>query len=123
MPHIILEHSANIPLPGNAQDLLKDLHDTLISCHTSYNMIDIKSRIITHENYRVSDGTREQGFVHLQLAILPRDPDVRKSTAEKLGARLQELLAPSLAGKNYAISVETRELDKNSYVKAAGGNL
>ncbi len=123
MPHIILEHSANITLPGNSSDLLKTLHDTLVACHPSYNMVDIKSRIITHDHYRVSDGTREQGFIHLQLAILPRDPDVRKLTAEKLGARLQELFAPSLAGKNYAISVETRELDKNSYVKAAGGNL
>jgi hypothetical protein len=48
---------------------------------------------------------------------------VRKAAAQNLHAAVSEIFAPSLKGKNYSITAEIRDLDKDTYVKAAGGNL
>ena len=123
MPHIIVEKSSNISMPDSAQAVLQKLHETLVATHDSFRMTDIKSRIVTHDDYRVSDGEREQGFIHVQLAILPRDPEVRKAAAQNLHASVSEIFASSLAGKNYSITAEIRDMCKDTYVKGAGGNL
>ena len=122
MPHMVLEYSDNVldrPVPGL---LLAALHDALVACGP-YNMQDIKSRIVRHDHYMVSDGQNDQAFVHLQLAIMPRDERIMKETSEKLLALLQEKFPKTKKDKNCAFSVEIRLLEKELYRKAASGTL
>ncbi len=122
MPHIVLEYSDNVidrPEPGT---LLRDLHNTLVGCGP-YTMQDIKSRILVHEKSLTSDGEKDQAFVHLGLAIMPREEKIMKETSEKLLAFLQEKFPKTKRDKNCSFSVEVRLIDKNTYVKAASGTL
>jgi len=122
MPHMILEYSANMQERPDPKALLRRLHDTLLTIG-SYNMADIKSRIIVHEDFLVSDGERDQAFAHLQLAILPREEKIRNESTEALLNVLKDVFAGSLATKNCGLSVEIRDLDRDSYRKASGGTL
>ncbi len=122
MPHMILEYSDNIidrPVPGI---LLADLHDALVASGP-YDMTQIKSRIVVHDKYLTSDGKNDQAFVHLQLAIMPRDEKIMKETSEKLLAFLQQNFPKSNKDLNCSFSVEVRLLEKELYVKAASGVL
>ena len=65
----------------------------------------------------------DQAFVHLQLAIMPRDEKIMKETSEKLLAFLQGKFPKTKKDKNCSFSVEIRLLDKNTYSKAASGTL
>lgn len=122
MPHMILEYSDNVidhPVPGL---LLEGLHNTLVASGP-YDMTQVKSRIIIHDKYQTSDGKKDQAFVHLQLAIMPRDEKIMKETSEKLLAYLQEKFPKTVKDKNCSFSVEIRLLEKNTYTKAASGTL
>lgn len=122
MPHMILEYSDNVidrPVPGA---LLSELHDALVASGP-YDMTQVKSRIVVHDKHQTSDGKNDQAFVHLQLAIMPRDEKIMKETSEKLFAFLQEKFPKTKKDKNCSFSVEIRLLDKNTYSKAASGTL
>jgi 5-carboxymethyl-2-hydroxymuconate isomerase len=122
MPHMILEYSDNIidrPVPGI---LLADLHDALVACGP-YDMTQIKSRLIVHDKHQTSDGKNDQAFIHLQLAIMPREQQIMKETSEKLLAFLQANFPKSKKDLNCSFSVEVRILEKELYSKAASGTL
>lgn len=122
MPHITVEYSANMTERPKPKIFLRALHDALVACGP-YKMEDIKSRLVRHDNFLVSNGEKEQAFVHLHLAIMPRDPEIQKKTTAALLEVLKKEFAESLATKNCAFSVEIRQLDKDSYVKASSGAL
>jgi 5-carboxymethyl-2-hydroxymuconate isomerase len=122
MPHITLEYSSNIIERPDPARVLRRLHDALAAIE-SYKMPDIKGRAIRHENFLVSDGERDQCFVHLQLAIMPRPPEIKNQSTAKLLEILKDEFADSLKHKNCSISVEIRDLDKDSYAKTTGGSL
>lgn len=119
---MILEYSDNVidhPVPGL---LLEGLHATLVGSGP-YDITQVKSRIVVHEQHMTSDGKKDQAFVHLQVAIMPRDENIMKATSEKLLAYLQEKFPKTVKDKNCSFSVEIRLLDKNTYTKAASGTL
>ncbi len=122
MPHLTLEYTDNVIDRPNPEIFLRELHTTLVNCGP-YNMPDIKSRIVMHGQYLTSDGDKNQAFVHLQLAIMPRDEDIMKATSEKLLAFLQEKFPKSKKDSNCSFSVEIRLLEKNLYMKTASGTL
>ena len=115
MPHIIVEYSANIKKRPEAKTFLKKLHDALLATSDTYKIQDIKSRIVIHDNFLVADGVADQPFVHLQLAIMPREDQVKKVTSAKLLGVLKQTFAEI---KNCSLSVEIRTLDKDCYNKA-----
>lgn len=94
---------------------LKKLHDTLLAVSDTYKIQDIKSRIIIHDDFLVADGAANQPFVHLQLAIMPREEQVKKESTARLLDVLKDYFS---ATPNCALSVEVRTLDKDCYMKA-----
>jgi 5-carboxymethyl-2-hydroxymuconate isomerase len=122
MPHITVEYSANMIERPKAKVFLRTLHDALVGCGP-YKMEDIKSRLVRYDNFLVSNGEKEQAFVHLHLAIMPRDTEIHKKTTATLLELLKKEFATSMETKNCALSVEIRLLDKDSYIKAGSGTL
>ncbi len=119
MPHIYLEYSDNVADRPEPKKLLRGLHDTLAGIE-SYNIRDIKSRLTVRRDYVVSDGGKNQSFVHLQLAIMPRPEALKKETSEKLLAYLMDTFPKT---GNCSFSVEIRELEKASYSKSVRGEI
>ena len=110
MPHCILEYSENTISSSEITELLEVIHDTLASS-SLFDEKAIKVRAISHTDYLVNK--RKQSFVHLQVAILfGRSEDQKVLLSKALVKNLSNILTHC-----NTISVEIRDIDKNSYKK------
>ncbi len=117
MPHITIEHSSNVKLTRAAEEVLKDLHE-ILAAQPSVDMTAIKSRIITHNVYRVSDGAGANNFVHLRLDVLTgRDIALRQQMGEVLLKILVAAFEPITHGDKINYSLEVREMERETYFK------
>ncbi|MDB6145034.1 MAG: 5-carboxymethyl-2-hydroxymuconate isomerase [Pseudomonas sp.] len=117
MPHLTMEHSANLPELNLAKTLLVLNQTLLISGHFGAEM-DIKSRSIAVEVFQVGTVAASRGFVHLKLALLSgRSSGVKKVLSESLLAALQDA-STWPAGVEVQLSCEVVDLDRDSYAKA-----
>jgi 5-carboxymethyl-2-hydroxymuconate isomerase len=124
MPHIIIEHSQNAELTQPAAKVLETLHSKLASFPT-IEFSGIKSRIIKHEDFRLADGATDAAFVHVQLALMTgRDVALRQEIGRGLMELLPELFRHVRAGSEVRLSVEVREMLRETYfykTSSAGG--
>jgi 5-carboxymethyl-2-hydroxymuconate isomerase len=123
MPHFVLEYSDNILEEVDFKEFFKRLHTLLVEAGP-FNLSDIKSRAIRHQEFYVADGQESNAFVHMTLSIFKgRDLGIRQAVGEKLLAFLQEEFARSLQKLNCSYTVEIREMDKQTYFKGVSGDL
>lgn len=88
MPHLIIEHSANLTV--DAPQLLSDLHDAMVATG-AVNMKGLKSRVVAHSDYRIGDGNPDYHFVHLTIMIREGRPKaVQEEMANKTLAVLEK---------------------------------
>lgn len=123
MPHFVLEYSDNILEKVDYEDFFKKLH-TLLADVGPFNLSDIKSRAIRHQQFYVANGQELNAFVHLTLSIFKgRDLSIRQAVGEKILAFLKEEFARSFEKLNCSYTVEVKEMDKETYFKATSGEL
>jgi 5-carboxymethyl-2-hydroxymuconate isomerase len=117
MPHIILEHSANIVEKSDFKGVLKRLHDTMMEFGV-FSLNDIKSRVYAVNNFYIADGSPNHAFVHLEVGILSgRNLEMREKLSEKMIGILKEEFQDSLHERHCIVSLELRELDRETYRK------
>jgi 5-carboxymethyl-2-hydroxymuconate isomerase len=119
MPHIVLEVSKNTSIESAAKELLLSIHNMLVATG-AFKSKDIKSRLYVSEHCLVGDGSDQIGFAHMSVSILPgRELTLIKDTSEKLLSLLKTTLEKLHPEKleQFALSVEFRELHKESYSK------
>jgi len=123
MPHFVLEYSDNILEEVDHKDFFKKLHTLLVE-NGPFNISDIKSRAICHQQFCVADGQESNAFVHLTLSIFKgRDLGLRQAVGEKILAFLKEEFPGSFQKLNCSYTVEIREMDKETYFKVMSGEL
>ncbi len=115
MPHCILEYSANVVDRPDMTRLLLDIHDALMATGL-FNLADIKSRAIRHEQYFIGDGDPERAFVTLNIQILEGRSDEVKA---QIGAAALEVLKrafpESLRQLKCSLTVQVSEIHRPSY--------
>lgn len=116
MPHILIEHSANLRAP--AAEALGALHDLLVPIGP-FGIDDFKSRVIRCETYRVGDGDASRAFVHATVGVLDRRSDeVQVQVADATLAWLRATFTPSLGALDADLTVEVRAMRASLYRKA-----
>ncbi|MHA6790287.1 5-carboxymethyl-2-hydroxymuconate Delta-isomerase [Pseudomonas bijieensis] len=120
MPHLHLEYTANLP-ELNAEVALMRLNNALVLSGQFGAELDIKSRAVKHETFRVGTSLGERGFVHVKLALLSgHSPEIKKQLSASLLAVIQDL-GPWPAGVSVQLCVEILDIDRESYAKALIG--
>ncbi len=124
MPHLVLEYSENLPAPVDLQALFARLHEALRA--EGFALERMKSRALPCAVFRVGVGDPVAVFAHLTVAILAgRDPETRRRVAERLLGVLREAFATAWAERPCDLTVDVREMERATYVKAmnprAGG--
>ena len=115
MPHLVLEHSANVPDRPDLRRLLLDLHDALAATGL-FERKDLKSRAVRHDVFAVADGAEDRPFVALSIAILEgRSDEVKAAISETALDVLVRAFPELVAEGRGAISVEVRDLHRASY--------
>ena len=123
MPHFVLEYSDNILEEVDFKDFFKKLHTLLVDVGP-FNLSDIKSRAIRHQEFYVASGQESNAFVHLTLSIFKgRDLSIRQAVGERILAFLKGEFAHSFEKLNCSYTVEVKEMDKETYFKAMSGEL
>jgi 5-carboxymethyl-2-hydroxymuconate isomerase len=117
LPHLVLEHSANLEAGPDLPAVLERLHAALAETGP-FDVARIKSRVVRHELFRVADGAPDRSFVHLTAAVLDgREEHVLRSAAGALLAVLRESFAGALAAQRCSVTLEIREMRRDRYFR------
>ena len=121
MPHLLVEHSDNLPRPLDHVALLAALHAKLEEFRL-FKPEDIKSRIVAHDRFRVGSGDPGQVFVHLTLSIMGgRELETRKRLAAALVEVTVRGLGATWSERRCDVTAEVREMERESYGKRVSG--
>lgn len=122
MPHLVIEYSDNLIESISSMDLTA--MNSLLTEIGPFKLSDIKSRAMRHTLFSVAGGGPNTAFVHLQLAMLPgRSPELKREVTQRLLEFLKQLFRESIAKLSCSLTVEIRELEKDSYAKFTSGTI
>ncbi|NJO88885.1 MAG: hypothetical protein HC831_07950 [Chloroflexia bacterium] len=83
MPHCILEYSNNICEQPNPSFIFNQIHKALFSTGL-FDLNDIKSRIIIHNDFLIGDGDIKRAFVTLAVEILSGRDEITKRKSRRI---------------------------------------
>jgi 5-carboxymethyl-2-hydroxymuconate isomerase len=120
MPHLVLEHSSNVPDEPDFDLVLRRLHEAMTTIGP-FDLSNVKSRVVRRERFRLADGAPDRAFVHLTVSVLAgREARVLRETGAALLAVLRESFPRARAERRCDVTVELREMQPALYFKAAG---
>ena len=110
MPHIFIEHSANLSARIDLGELTRTVHNAALATGV-FPKGGIRTRRVPREGYLIADGHRDNAFVHLVLRIgSGRDLDTRKRAANEVFEALCEFLELDMASHPLGVSLEIQEI-------------
>lgn len=116
MPHLTLDYTDNL-LGFDPAATVNAINQAMVATG-KFGESDVKTRAVQHTVYQAGVETTPRAFVHLELALLSgRDVPTRKAIAEAALAAIQPHV-PIMPGVEVQLSVETRELHRESYAKS-----
>ncbi|AQV98150.1 5-carboxymethyl-2-hydroxymuconate isomerase [Cupriavidus necator] len=112
MPHLIVEYTRNLGLEGRIQSLLERLSNVLIAQGGQFPVGGIRARAICLTEYRMADGSADDAFVHVTLAVAPgRTRATLEKAINELFDTLAAFFSPEYRRRYLALSIELREFD------------
>jgi 5-carboxymethyl-2-hydroxymuconate isomerase len=118
MPHLIIEYTPGLFEPEDLAPTLDEVNGALVASGTIRQEMDLKSRVVPLDAFRVGTEPGSRGFVYAQLRVLPgRNEATRAAMTACIGDVLRRRCRrPS--GMQVQLSVEVVEIEGPSYVKA-----
>ena len=109
MPHLFVEHSANVETSVDIQTLVDALHDAALATGTA--AVDaLRTRAVRRDIVAIADRHRDNAFIAVTIRIgAGRDADEKRTLAAALMAALDEVLGDAQA--SMMLSVEVQEID------------
>ena len=114
MPHLFVEHSANVESVIDVADLVGALHDAAIA--TGSAAVDaLRTRAVRRDVVAIADCHPDNGFVAVTIRIgAGRDTDEKRSLVKALMQALDDTLGAAQAPM--MLSVEVQEIDPESRI-------
>ena len=111
MPHIIIEHSANVADLTDMDALVAAVHRAALD--DGLPALDaLRTRAAPRDHYRIADGDPAYGFVYVTARIGPgREPETIQRFLTRLIDTVDEVLAPLRPDHPVAISAEVQLID------------
>ena len=111
MPHLTIEHSANLQERVDLSDLASRLHKAALDTGI-FPEKGLRTRLATRNEYRIADGNEDNAFIHLVVRIgFGRDLETRKRAGDAIFHVLCETLAEDQDQNPLALSCEIQEID------------
>ncbi len=111
MPHIIIEHSANVADLADMDALVAAVHQSALDDGLPARDA-LRTRAVSRRRFRIGDGNPAYGFVCLTARIGPgREPAAVHRFLNRLVDTVDEMLAPLQADHPVAISAEVQLID------------
>jgi len=110
MPHVIIEHSADVAARIGIDELIDAVHEATLSSDL-FPEYEIKTRAIAYQHHRT--GQTQDSFVHVAVHLLDGRDDAQKSALSHAVLAQIEPLLPRVA----SVGVEIVDIHRASYVK------
>ena len=111
MPHLIIEHSANLKSRMDLSALARRLHVAALATGV-FPEKGLRTRLATRNDYWIADDHPDNAFIHLVLRIgFGRDLATRKSAGDAIFKALCEGAADDQKRNPLALSCEIQEID------------
>ncbi|MBC8065572.1 MAG: hypothetical protein H7Y17_12125 [Chlorobia bacterium] len=116
MPHIHLETTADLPENANIPDILEALVARLVGFETIQSA-SVKAYHSLRSNWQMGAGA-PAGFCHCTVGIMSGRPlELRESISKGMFAELKSHFEMSLESGEVGITLELREMDRETYMK------
>ena len=111
MPHLAIEYSSNLESAVDLSALCDHLRRTAIDIET-FPLAGIRVRAFATDHYSIADGNPDHGFIDISVRLRGgRSLEVRKATVKKIFEAASAFLAPAMATRSIALSLEMRDID------------
>ncbi|MCY4176145.1 MAG: hypothetical protein OXD37_07390 [Acidimicrobiaceae bacterium] len=111
MPHIIIEHSANLAELTDMSSLVDAVHQAALAGGLA-EPAALRTRAAARRHYRIADGDPSYGFVAVYARMAPgRDRETMREFLIRLIDTVDEALAPLLPEHPVAVSAEIQLID------------
>lgn len=111
MPHLTIEHSANLATEAEMQRFCVVLHRTLLESGL-FELGAVRVRAFSAAVYVIADRLPENAFADLRLRIGQGRSEVeRRALGQRLMAAAEQFFADRLARKHFALSLSIEEID------------
>ena len=111
MPHLTIEHSANLQDRVDLPALATRLHEAALATGI-FPEKGLRTRLVSRVDYRIADGHTDNAFIHLVLRVgFGRDLETRKRAGDAIFQALCDGVADDQARNPLALSCEIQEID------------
>lgn len=111
MPHLVIEHSANLEGRIDLAGLVRHLHQAALATGI-FPEKGTRTRAAPREVFRIADGHPDNAFVHLAIRIgHGRDLETRKRAGDAVFRALCDFFESDQAAHPLALSCEVQEID------------
>jgi len=111
MPHISLEYSANLEPHIDIGALCEHIRQSCATIDT-FPLAGIRVRALRADAYAVADGDKKHGFIDISIRLRGGRPmDVKQAATQAVFAAAENFIAPVMATRSIALSLEMRDID------------
>ncbi|WP_372886523.1 5-carboxymethyl-2-hydroxymuconate isomerase [Shimia sp.] len=111
MPHVTIEYSANLEPdldPGAFCEALRAVAAGI----DAFPLAGIRVRALRAAHYAIADGDPKHGFIDISVRLREGRPQaVKEAATAEIFAAARQFLAPLLARRSLALSLEMRDID------------
>ncbi|MCG6560116.1 5-carboxymethyl-2-hydroxymuconate Delta-isomerase [Ruegeria sp. 1NDH52C] len=111
MPHFIVEYSGNLEDALDIGALCEVIRATAAGIDT-FPMPGIRVRAFRADHWAIADGDPKHGFIDISIRLRAgRAPEVKQAAANKVFEAVRAFVAPVMAQRSLALSLEMRDID------------
>jgi 5-carboxymethyl-2-hydroxymuconate isomerase len=123
MPHLTLEHTANIKQEIDCATLFSGLHQ-ILTVLGGINIENCKSRANRLDNYYIGQSDESNAFVHLEISLMQgKTTELQQAIGIQCLNLLKEYFDPSFSKLALQITVEITEIHRSAYFKYPGSPM
>ena len=118
MPHLAIEYSSNLESVIDLSAFCDCLRQAAIEIE-AFPLAGVRVRAFAADHYSIADGNPDHGFIDISIRLRGgRALAVKKVATEKIFEAASTFLAPVMASRSIALSLEMRDIDPKLSPKA-----
>lgn len=111
MPHLIIDYSANLEDFVDMGGLCNALRETACDLE-AFPSAGVRVRAIPARHYAIADGNPEHGYIDIAVRLRAgRTAEVKQDATARLFETARAYVAPVMAKRPIALSLEMRDID------------
>lgn len=117
MPHFQIEYSGNLEEAIDIGGLCEHIRATAVTIDT-FPLPGVRVRAFRADHHAIADGDPKHGFIDISVRLRGgRAADVKRDAAQRIFEAASAYLAPVMAERPIALSLEMRDIDPELSLK------